>query len=74
MMKSLAALQIVVVVGLVVLYGLFYGQQQDIVYVDSVKLLNEYKGMVEARAAYQKKAGTWQANIDTLTAELQASI
>jgi outer membrane protein len=53
-------------------YTFFY--QQKVVYVDSAKLLNEYNGMKEARAAYQKKAVAWKANIDTLTKEVQQQI
>ena len=49
-------------------------KQEKIVYVDSAKLLNGYKGMQAARQEYQKKASGWKANVDTLTKELQASI
>jgi outer membrane protein len=52
----------------------FFFAQQKVVYVNSGKLLNDYKGMIDARAAYQQKANSWKANIDTLTKEVQASI
>lgn len=42
--------------------------------VDSNKLLDQYKGMLDARAEYAEKAKGWQANIDTLTKELNTSI
>jgi len=45
-----------------------------IAYVDSAKILNEYKGSLDAKKAYQSKAKVWQANIDTLTSEVRASI
>jgi outer membrane protein len=45
-----------------------------LVYVDSNRLLNEYKGMQDARIAYEKKASAWKANIDTLTSEVQQHI
>jgi outer membrane protein len=45
-----------------------------IAYVDSAKLINEYKGMQDARKAYQQKASVWQANIDTLANEVQQHI
>jgi outer membrane protein len=51
----------------------FFRNQQT-VYVDSAKLMNGYKGMQDARAAYQQKAGAWKANIDTLGAEVQKQI
>jgi outer membrane protein len=49
-------------------------KQEKIVYVDSAKLLNGYKGMQAARNDFQKKAVSWKANVDTLTKDLQASI
>jgi outer membrane protein len=51
-----------------------FSTPQKLVYVDSGKLVNEYEGMKTARAAYQKKATSWKANIDTLTAEVQKQI
>ena len=68
------------VVGLLSLFGVIFlavyvlSIPQKLVYVDSAKLVNEYKGMQDARAAYQKKAVTWKANIDTLTSEVQEQI
>jgi outer membrane protein len=51
-----------------------FSTPQKLVYVDSAKLVNEYEGMKTARAAYQQKAASWKANIDTLTAEVQKQI
>ena len=45
-----------------------------IVYVDSQKLLDGYKGMIEARKEYDKKREVWQSNIDTLTKDVQNAI
>lgn len=45
-----------------------------IVYVDTNQLLENYEGMKEARQAYQEKANQWQANIDTLKAELDREV
>lgn len=45
-----------------------------IAYVDSVKLMNGYQGMIDARKVYQQKATGWQANIDTLAMEVQQRI
>ncbi len=47
---------------------------EAIVYVDSMKLLSEYKGTLQAKAAYEKKVAVWKANVDTLTTELNAKI
>ena len=42
--------------------------------MDSAKLLNGYKGMIEARKEYEKKHTAWQSNIDTLTKDVQDAI
>lgn len=60
--------------GLIALSVYVFTMQQRLVYVDSAKLVNEYKGMQDARAVYQKKATTWKANIDTLKSEVQQQI
>jgi outer membrane protein len=60
--------------GLIALAVYVFSIPQKLVYVDSAKLVNEYKGMQDARAVYQKKAATWKANIDTLTSEVQLQI
>jgi outer membrane protein len=57
-----------------VLLQAFVFKHNEIVYVDSAKLLNGYKGMVEARKEYDKKHNTWQANIDTLTKDVKDAI
>lgn len=46
----------------------------EVVYVDSAKLMNGYKAMVDARSEYAKKEKTWQANVDTLSSTVQRSI
>lgn len=48
--------------------------KQKLVYIDSVKLLNKYQGMIDARSDYQQKATSWKANIDTLSVEVQDAI
>lgn len=61
--------------ALILALGIFYlVSKPQLVYVDSARLLNNYKGMQDARAAYQKKAGAWKANIDTLASEVQQQI
>jgi outer membrane protein len=58
---SIAAL----VVGLMALL-----KEDRIVYVDSMKLITNYKGAKVAKEAYDKKVAVWKANIDTLTLEM----
>jgi outer membrane protein len=45
-----------------------------LVYVDSTKLMNGYKGMIEARKEFSKKQSAWQANVDTLTKGVEDAI
>lgn len=52
----------------------FFTHKQEIVYVDSVQLVNNYKGMQDARKAYQQKAAVWKSNIDTLVSEVKSQI
>jgi len=53
---------------------LLFFKKENIVYVDSLKLLSQYKGTIVARAEYEKKTSVWKANIDTLTTELNNQI
>jgi outer membrane protein len=53
---------------------ILFTRNERVVYVDSAKLLNNYKGMAAARAAYQTKANSWKANVDTLASEVQKLI
>lgn len=47
--------------------------KQVVVYIDTAKLINNYQGMQDARTSFQQKSALWQANIDTLAAELSKS-
>lgn len=60
--------------GLAVSYLFWYNQSHRIAYVDSAKLLNGYQAMVEARKVYAAKSQQWQANIDTLSTDVQRAI
>lgn len=70
-LNALTILNSLVLVALVVFY---FMRDNRIVYVDSAKLINNYKGMQDARKAYQQKATSWKANVDTLTSEVQRQI
>ncbi|WP_157716540.1 OmpH family outer membrane protein [Roseivirga ehrenbergii] len=50
---------------------LFFNGNDQLVYVDSNKLLSEYQGMVDAQNDYKKLSLEWQARIDTLTMDVQ---
>ncbi|MDB5134370.1 MAG: outer membrane protein [Mucilaginibacter sp.] len=59
-----------------ILFLLFdvFSKNDKMAYVDSARILNEYKGSAEAKKAFQSKAKTWQTNIDTLTNEVKYAI
>ena len=61
-------------VAIALLYFLHFTERQKLVYVDSAKLVNGYRGMEIARKEYQKKTSVWKANIDTLVVEIQKEI
>lgn len=55
---------------------LYYLQfdKDEVVYIDSTKVLQEYQGMINARSTYQQKAKVWQSNVDTLAIEVNRAI
>lgn len=52
----------------------FFFSSSGIVYVDSTKLMAGYRGSVEARKEFEKKQSAWQANVDSLTVDVQNAI
>ena len=72
--RLLLSLNILLIIGLTGVYYLHFTNQEKIAYVDSTKLLTNYKGMAQAQQAYQQKASVWQANIDSLTQETQVAL
>jgi outer membrane protein len=71
--KTTLALSLLNLLGLICLAYFTY-QRSSIVYVDSNQLINNYKGMQDARKVYQQKATSWKANVDTLAQEVQQQI
>jgi len=65
------AYQIIVACSIVFLLSYIFFKNDKIAYVDSARILNEYKGSAEAKKAFQSKASVWQANIDTLTNQVK---
>lgn len=52
----------------------FFIRSDKIAYIDGTKILQEYNGAIEARKELDEKMKQWQANIDTLTADVQNAI
>ncbi len=57
--------------GLLVFLVFNFSNRQKVVYVDTTVLMGKYQGMIDAKAEFQKKAATWQANMDTLIKNFQ---
>jgi outer membrane protein len=72
--RFLVGIGILNLLAIITLSVIVFSNNQKVVYVDSSKLLNNYKGMQAARAAYQQKAGAWKSNVDTLAGEVQQLI
>ena len=65
---------VLLIAAVLFLLSIFIFRSEKIAYVDSGKILNDYKGSAEAKKAYESKAKVWQANIDTLTGEVKTAI
>lgn len=72
--KLSVVLNVVLSIGLVGIYYVHFSSQERIAYVDSAKLLSSYEGMIRAQQTYQEKVSVWQANIDSLTSEVQEAL
>ena len=76
-MKISSAKLLITLLTLCVIFLLvntFFFSHSSIAYVDSAKLLNGYNAMVQARSEFEKKQKTWEANIDSLTLDVQNAI
>lgn len=74
MKNSLSIISIVLAISAIVISLLLLNNKKQIVYVDSVKLITNYKGSKTAKEGYEKKVAIWQANIDTLMTEMNDQI
>ncbi len=67
-------LAVIIIIQLFSLGYQLFANAERIVYIDNARLLNNYQGMVDARKAFEAKAATWQANIDSLTSDVMGAI
>lgn len=63
-----------IIVSLSIIYVYFNKSSEKYAYVNSVKLLNEYQGMIDARNQLQITINNLKTNIDTLNSEFQISL
>jgi outer membrane protein len=52
----------------------FHHDVPKVVYIDNNVLLEKYQGMIEAKNEFEKTSAQWQANVDTLSKELEGEI
>lgn len=62
------------ILSLIAIVLSFLSKRDEIVYVDAQKLVNEYRGMQDARKAFESKTLVWKANLDTLRQEAESTI
>ena len=72
--NSVVALSTIVAVAALVVALVALLKEDKVVYVDSLKLLTNYKGSKAAKEVYDKKVAQWKANIDTLTREFNTAV
>lgn len=72
--KLVIAFSVLNLIGLIALGVIYVTRQDQIVYVESKRLIDGYKGTVNARKSLEEKTSVWRANIDTLTNEVQNDI
>lgn len=53
---------------------LHFVDQKKVVYIDSIALMNGYKGMQQAKEELEKKISIYQGNLDTLKLEFEEKI
>ncbi|MFH2144263.1 MAG: OmpH family outer membrane protein [Bacteroidota bacterium] len=74
MKKVNAYLGIVAIIATAVLYYFHFFSGQQVVYIDTNVLLEEYYGMADAQAEYSTKASEMNAQVDTLMNMLENDI
>jgi outer membrane protein len=53
-------------------FGYSYMHSSNVVYVDAIRLLANYKGMEDAKKELSSKRELWKTNLDTLREEVEA--
>src|ERR1043165_2480724 len=72
--KILWIISVINFLGLIAFGSFYLLKQPSIVYVDSVKLINGYKGTETARASINQKTTLVRSNLDTLDTEIRLDI
>jgi len=68
-MKKQNIINIALIACVITLGAFKFIKNEKTVYVEVGRLMQEYKGMKDARAEYEKKVAQWQANADTIIAQ-----
>ncbi len=72
--KILIGFLSLILINLMVINYQHWVNSSKVVYIDSSRLMEEYQGMLDARSEFNQKTMEWQANIDTLTKEVQVAM
>lgn len=65
---------LLIVLVLLTGYHFLFSTKKDMAYVDTAKLMSQYKGMADVKKAIELKAKAWQSKMDTLTQEIEGDI
>lgn len=66
--------KILIIAAIGVMYFLHFSSQQQVAFVDTIKLLDKYEGMIDAKKKIEQQNGVLRSNIDTLAYELECQI
>jgi outer membrane protein len=72
--KNLWMVIVGLTIAIIVLFTMQLMRKGDVAYIETSVLLQKYEGMKVARAEYDKKAGLWKANSDTLVKGWEAEL
>lgn len=72
--RIFSAAVVTIILLLITIVWMLFFKKDKIAYVESSRLLTGYKAMADVRKEFDGKSKQWQANIDTLTQDIQQSI
>lgn len=67
-------LNVIIVIVLLFGYHFLFNTKKNIAYVDTARLMAQYKGMEDVKKMIEVKAKAWQSKMDTLTQEIERDI
>jgi outer membrane protein len=66
--------KVVLAIGIIASFVVQRQSDEQLVYVDSQRLVTGYKGAQAARQEFEAKSAVWKANLDSLRTEIEAKV